>query len=296
MSEKKQPSSKKKPEAGITASKVKKALKIQGFPLEVEVYKLFLDNDWDAELEASFRTLTQNPGQEAREWMKMLARRSDEPPMRFIDVTAEKWVRGKKIGVTIECKSHQTIPWVFYEEEKMQFMEDYSIGERSSISKLSRTASNFESKRKEIRKCSHHTALKHPKIARAGHVVPLARGAQDARDSLYEACSTVIDALEYNFGLNASTMERVLRRETRNENDVMNHYWRWYPVVVFGGSMFSINVKKKGDFNVKPANYIQYSFKTGAREYLVDIVQRRFLKSYIKILETELDCIDSIQL
>jgi len=286
----------KKVSSVVLASKVKRALTIQGFPLEVSTYRSFKEREWDAELEASFADIPQKPGQEAREWWKLIARRGEGYQRRFIDVKAEKHLYGDakpysfaEIGVIVECKSHQTIPWVFYEEEKVfsshERLKHLSFGDLSSFSLRSGVAAIEGSKMEMIRATSHHTAYHHQKIAQAGHIVPLS-GGDKGRDTLYEACMTCVAALEYYYAMSASTEDiRFIEHGVEKRTAA---YWTWYPVVVFAGNMFSICFADDGDFEAVPTDYIQLRFDTGIRHYWIDIVQNRFLPKFIEILDDEL--------
>jgi len=246
--------------------KIKKDIEKSGLPLEMDVNDVLNRKGWNVSNQAYFLDQT-------------------EKKARYIDAFATKLVEIKSskldrlnITLVIECKSSLDKPWVFCTVPKGD-MHGPVFGQVYLIKFNAQPKLPYPEYK--LFWNSHYFLKDINKVAIRGYVA-FAGG----KNGINTAINQSLKALIYN-------------KKIANEflSKLPPKYWGiitiYYPVVILDGEMYECE-KKDNDLKLSRATYEQHqvhygiSQSIGEETYLVDIVKKEFLNTYLTWLDNEI--------
>ncbi len=291
--------------------RLKQELVEKGRILEIATYKKLVNKGWDASVSKTHWDIeTRTDVMPWEEYRSDVFSGRIEKEIREVDVLAEqrinpadKTVLSSELIVAIECKYRERENWVFLLEPLVppEFREEIvraggSVGLQGSISlfasldlekhlgtaKVAETIT--DESRRQLQGASHHSPVHLSHIAVKGYTV------FSGTDSLRNACLKVLDIALF---VNASHEFFLFEGTSKNVTRPAQHHWKIYPVVVFNGPLWSLEIKD-GTVNLSRLSYVTYSVSRKDYEYFVDIVSWDYFDSYLTILDSELKRIERV--
>ena len=143
--------------------RVREALEVHGFPLEIEVHQLLESKGWKSHAEAAFEDPDENK-----------VRRVDFIAWKCVDVKS-KFYDDVAVTLVIECKRRANSAWVFYRTTREPVDPDDAIDLLAQPGFVLMAADDdwlenySESGIKKVLSKSHQLPFNHPMFAISGH-------------------------------------------------------------------------------------------------------------------------------
>lgn len=233
-------------------AKIEKELRIQGFPLEIEVGLLLKRRGWKVIHQPFYVDEDSGKG-------------------RLGDLWAIKAFHSKEkydlihFSLIIECKKSEK-PWVFYVTEKEP---------------LEWLALKYWSKTQRL-EWAHHSHY-NDKVQKENAVVSFEPFKGKNKEDIYEASMQVLKCAQYKLNNLAS----IFKDDKFNFKN--NPFFLIYPVIVFDGHLWEYKFKDI-EYDLSETNYLQYCVEQ-KESSLIDIVKKENLVYFLDLIEKEYDSI-----
>ena len=246
-----------------------KDMKQAGFPLEVVAGTRFTNKGWTARHQVFYYDEVDKKG-------------------KYVDITAHKVIDRsseifKRLNYTVvaECKKSEKA-WVFYTPPNTFLTQDPDM---ASIGYL-RTIPSFTPDGLRYLLHNHYvTQAPLDRIAVASYVAFTGRESKE-QYQIFTATNQVLTALQYLIGWTRSSLSKVR---------VPNSLAIYYPAIIFEGKMYEYVLDEKENPQLAETQYVKYEVafqsagKTGEfLTFLIDVVTKDFLPTYLDILEDEM--------
>ncbi len=274
-------------------NRVKEALEMHGFPLQITVHRALENRGWKSQAESAFVDSDLDK-----------IRRVDFIAWKKIEIDS-KFYDDVVVTLVIECKRRANSSWVFYKTERDSICLDDTeklINYSQHIALITAESEWLEgfsdSAIKKVLTKSHQLPSRHPQLAISGHDIPIeteqqrkkriieqksgARGRKNTNnrlDFLHIACLEVTKALEWSFNDEVAFW--------RDTNQRPRSFSVYYPVIVFDGSMFEVT--SSDDMEVKKIEYLQLRWETRAGYHIIDVMTKQYFEEYLELIERELE-------
>jgi hypothetical protein len=282
---KKQDEKKTSPSRERTCPDTKKLLKAvnrEGLPLELETYKTLWSDEWAVALQSQYV----DPKTEEYRTVDIVAEKSDK-------IRSEVYPKFE-FHLDIECKKQGNAIWVFHlwKKKAVNWSKKTQAREYSKYSRYSMIDDPNQDILELIGRCSHQSPDAYPRRAILGMIIPIDSNGKrtKAKDLLLDASHKATKHLQF-------WHDRIIRI-TRNRlessfGNTATTFWRRYPVIVFDGCMYEIELKK-GEIQLKDTNYVQYEFRSGIKSYLIDIVKTEAFSDYLVEVNNEIESLKKV--
>lgn len=192
----------------------------------------------------------------------------DSEKLRHIDLIATKYVKKYAIiNLIVECSKSEK-PWAFY--------GNWNKNNASNL--LFVYPAYFPIEALSIADLTHQ---KKEDIFKG--IIPYQPFKNGQSVDIFDASMKAIKALEYQ----AVKQEKWEQDLNRNFPNI------FYPIVVFDGHLYSLNVIE-GEILPKIENYLTYQFEYKTRYHLIDVVNRQNLNEFCDLLENEIKQIEKL--
>ena len=244
--------------------RIKNDIKKSGFPLEIEVSEVLKRHEW--------RVLNQQYYFDR-----------DERKVRTIDILAyvadHSQVGDYKpfhVSLIIECKSSSK-PWVFWTTQKNKELFSFPV----TLVKHWAKPRGITRERKmyyDWLKWMSYSHIYSPDLDRVAliHYEPFKKG--KGRE-IFEASNQVMKALSF---------ELMRDKECTLKVPDLHPLFILYPVIVFDGHLFELRTEN-GDLKLLPVKYLQYSTSTLGESFLIEVIKKEFLSTYLEKLKAEIN-------
>jgi hypothetical protein len=192
-------------------------------------------------------------------------------------------------SLIVECKSSQDKAWLFYQRPKETSVLaplKYSLTQGFSDEFQAKLLLGGPTPETALFLNSHYFSPEFPDRA-ITHLVDSPDRSQTG-DQIFTALNQVAKATNY-----------LVQQRNRIRQLSEARICLYYPLVVFEGQMFEIRLKGD-DPQIAPISYVQYDFtqslvtddvrtnaSASARRYLIDITERSYLPTFLKVLKRE---------
>ena len=244
--------------------KIKEEIEKSGFPLEIEVSKVLKRHEW--------RVLNQQYYFDR-----------DERKGRTIDVMAYVAEHSEigdykpfHVSLIIECKSSST-PWVFWTTQKDKKLFSFPF---MLVKHWARPRGITPGRKRydDWLKWMPYSHIYSPNLDRVAliHYEPFKKG---KGRKIFEASNQVMKALSF---------ELMRHKKLALLMPNLHALFILYPVIVFDGRLFELRVEN-GDLKVLPVEYLQYWTSTLREDFLIDVIKKEFLSTYLEELKAEIN-------
>ena len=244
--------------------RIKEDIRKSGFPVEIEVSEVLKRHEW--------RVLNQECYFDP-----------DERKIRTIDIAAyvadHSQIGDYKpfhVSLFIECK-RSSKPWVFWttEKDKKFFSFPYMLVKHWARPR------GITAKRKmydDWLKWMPYSHIYSPDLDRVAMIHYEAFKEGKGRQ-IFEASNQVTKALTFTLMKN---------KEYTLKMPDLHPLFILYPVIVFDGRLFELR-SGNGNLRLLPVEYLQYWTFTLGEDFLIDVIKKEFLSSYLEKLNTEVN-------
>ena len=269
--------------------RLKHALEIHGFPLEIETHQKLLSNDWKSAAETVFVDIDTEKTRR-HDFIAWKAQDIDSPFSK-VDIT-----------LIMECKKRTNSAWVFYGVgDDTKVLEDVTtLLDLTSYAIITMNEKWTEGWRdsayKKILSSSHQLPSMNHKIAISGHEIHVEtiqewnkrtkeeekgirskKETKGVRDFLHDACVSVIKAIEAH-------IDSSVEHWDKGVPDILEYV---YPVIVFDGQMYWATYTD-GNTLLEEIDYVQLKWETKNDYHTIDVVKSKQLDDYLAMIDDEL--------
>ena len=255
--------------------KIRKDIQKSGFPLEIEVTSILTKDGWGVVVHDYYID-------------------EEESKPREMDVSAYKRFEASKdkrtsnydvlrVSLVVECKKSDK-PWVFYMTKKggefdfpthlVKVLGKPSISHNRSFSEMWMKRTHYFLPALQEKAVIPYEPFKRP----------------NDRQQVFESTMQVVKATAYHMKENRKLVEWELK----------NALYLIYPIIVFDGNLF----KYTSDEELRTSEYLQYltNFRFADRDmanlvgdrFLIDVLRKDYLPTYLKMLKDELVTISNL--
>jgi hypothetical protein len=252
--------------------RLRKALEVHGFPLEILTHQKLLARKWTSAAESAYAD-------------------SDTGKRRTVDFVAWKIQKtdaqftAVDITLVIECKKRQNSVWVFYGEFSDD-NEEFEVREILNMATFAVISANPEvmdrwhdSAIMKVFGSSHQLIDSDQKVAISGHEIRLSskKPKEEDRDYLHDACNAVTKAVDDKYKKMAEDWGESIPETLQFI----------YPVIVFEGPMYWAT-SSKGKIDLQEVQYVQLEWETRQDQRIIDVVNASSLDVFLDMMDKEL--------
>lgn len=247
--------------------RVKEDMHKSGFPLEIEVSSVLEKFGWNVQNQSFYLDEEENK-----------PRSIDIFASKVLKVVTSKYFDYFNIYLVIECKKNQK-PWLFYTTQsslKKNLALIYVKG--FSDPELAKNKDNSKELFKltiDLFSESHYFL---PNYNRDG-IIPYEPFTDGKGRQIFTALNQVTKAIKYK-------LESFEHLYTKIPD--INPFIVAYPLIIFDGRLLECRLEE-GDFKIYETNYVRYMAQEATANYIIEIINKDFLKDYLKMLNHEIN-------
>ncbi len=246
-------------------------LKIQilktGFPTELEVGRIFLQQNWSVDFNSFYIDKDEEKGREI-----------DLICSYFVQEFNEKIESAYEISFYFitEVKTEKTKPWVIFMSESSSIEQIFNLPNKWVNNRFNHSLLNTTFKK--------YNEKLHSKIGRSA-----IEGFSSGKDKIFGSFCNTTKALEHS-------IESSFINNDKSPDSLFAYY---EPLIVLDGELISATLNEKNNLELKEENYIQVKFnylspnyqKTRSDRNIIHLVKKSFLADFIKLRKQQFESI-----